>query len=447
MELAGKRVLVIGLGKTGLAVVRFLAGRNVDVVVTDEKSPADLQRLMLNQGLQDAAVMAGYDPAALSRVDLVVPSPGVPPANPILREAVRRGVPVISEIELAYRFLSCPVIAITGTNGKTTTTTLVGEILKKAGKKVFVGGNIGEPLIGLATRSQETDYAVVEVSSFQLQWCEQFRPAVAVLLNTTCDHVDYHGSFAAYRRAKERIFANQTPGQLAILNADEYSSALPAPEIDAAVQYFSSTGPVAPGMFVAPEGLVYTPGSGRREVYPLAMVGIPGRHNLENIMAAVMIARECGVAADEVIAAVTDFRGLSHRIEWAGEKRGVKFYDDSKGTNVGAVARALESFSRPVFLLMGGRDKDGDFETLSPLIKEKVRELILFGEARDRIEEALGGIVPTGKTVGLREAVITAYGRASAGDVVLLSPGCASFDEFANYGARGEFFQKVVSGL
>ncbi len=447
MELAGKRILVIGLGKTGLAVVRFLAGRNVDVVVTDEKSPADLQRLMLSQGLQEAAQMAGYDLAALSGVDLVVPSPGVPPANPILREAVRRGVPVISELELAYRFLACPVIAITGTNGKTTTTTLAGEILKKAGKKVFVGGNIGDPLIGFVARSQEADYAVVEVSSFQLQWCEQFRPAVAVLLNTTCDHVDYHGSFAAYRRAKERIFAKQTPGQLAILNADEYSAAVPAPEIDAAIQYFSSTAPVDRGMFVAPEGLVYTPGAGTREVYPLSMVGIPGRHNLENIMSAVMIARECGVAADEVIAAVTGFRGLSHRIQWAGEKGGVTFYDDSKGTNVGAVARALESFSRPVLLLMGGRDKDGDFETLGPLIKEKVRELILFGEARDRIDRALGGIVATGKTATLREAVITAYGHASAGDIVLLSPGCASFDEFANYGARGEFFQKVVSGL
>ncbi len=415
--------------------------------VTDEKPAYEVESLLDGQDLRAKTEIVGYDASCLSKVDLVVPSPGVPPSNPLLREAVRRGIPIISEIELAYRFLSCPVIAITGTNGKTTTTTLTGNILKRAGKKVFVGGNIGAPLIGFAAGAQDADYAVVEVSSFQLQWSEYFCPDVAVLLNTTCDHVNYHGSFDAYRQVKERIFANQTRQHRAIINAEEPSSCLLAPKLAARVAYFSSTSPVAKGMYFSAEGLVHIPDTGHREIYPLDMVRIPGRHNLENVMAAILAARECGVSRDDIMAAIADFRGLSHRIEFAGEKKGVAFYDDSKGTNVGAVVRALESFSGPVFLLMGGRDKDGDFETLAPLIKGKVRELILFGEARERIGKALGGIVKTSAVNTLREAIMAAYGQAAEGDIVLLSPGCASFDEFSDYKARGVFFQKVVGSL
>ncbi|MCG6537184.1 MAG: UDP-N-acetylmuramoyl-L-alanine--D-glutamate ligase, partial [Syntrophales bacterium LBB04] len=244
MKLAGKRILIIGLGKTGLATARFLAGRDAAIVVTDEKPWEDVKALMDGQGMDGLWEQARYDLSALGRVDLIVPSPGVPPANAILQEALRRGLPIMSELELAYRFLSCPVIAITGTNGKTTTTTLTGNILKKAGKKVFVGGNIGDPLIGFADRREDADFAVVEVSSFQLQWMESFCPAVAVLLNTTCGHVNYHGSFAAYRRVKERIFANQTARELAIVNADEQDSRLLATKLAARVGYFSSTTPL-----------------------------------------------------------------------------------------------------------------------------------------------------------------------------------------------------------
>lgn len=447
MELAGKKILVIGLGKTGLATARFLAGRDVEIAFTDVKAKADLEALLRNEGMSGIGEIVSYDVAALSQVDLVVPSPGIPPTNPLLQEAVRRGVPVLSELELAYRFLSCPIVAVTGTNGKTTTTTLIGNILKKAGKKIFVGGNIGEPLIGFAAGRQEADFAVVEVSSFQLQWSELFCPAVAVLLNTTCDHVDYHGSFAAYREVKERIFARQGRAQLAILNADEPASAALAQKLAARKLFFSSTAPVSRGMFVAAAGLIFIPEEGPRELYPLDMVKLPGRHNLENVMAAVMAARACGVVAADIREAIADFKGLAHRIEWVAEKGGVTFYDDSKGTNVGAVARALESFSRPVLLLMGGRDKDGDFETLAPLVNKRVKALILFGEARHRIDQALGGGVAAGTAATLGEAVRLAHGHAQAGDVVLLSPGCASFDEFADYKARGIFFQKTVGGL
>ena len=439
--------MVIGLGKTGIATLRFLTERGALASVTDEKPLSQVEDLLDGLGLAAKVQIVGYDASCLAQVELVVPSPGVPPANPLLREAVRRRVPIISEIELAYRFLSCPVIAITGTNGKTTTTTLIGNILKRAGKKVFVGGNIGDPLIGFAAGNQAVDYAVVEVSSFQLHWTESFCPAVAVLLNTTCDHVDYHGSFASYSEVKERIFANQTQEHLAIINAEEESSALLAPRLAARVACFSSKAPVARGMYSSPEGLVYVSSRGNREICPLAMVQIPGRHNLENVMAAILAGRECGVSPDDIAGAVADFKGLAHRIEFAGKKRGVAYYDDSKGTNVGAVVRALESFSGPLILLMGGRDKDGDFETLASLIKGKVRELILFGEARERIGQALGGIVKTTVTTTLREAVTAAYTQAVAGDTVLLSPGCASFDEFSDYKARGVFFQKAVGSL
>ena len=447
MKLSGKKVLVIGLGKTGLATARFLVGRAASVAVTGEKTEKEVAAICRKEGLTGVLSLSPYDLSCLSQVDLIVPSPGVPPANPILQEAVRREIPILSEIELAYRFLSCPVIAITGTNGKTTTTTLIGDILRSAGKKVFVGGNIGDPLIGFASGGGEADCAVVEVSSFQLQWIEKFCPAVAILLNTTCDHVNYHGTFAAYRQVKERIFENQTRRHLAVINADEPSSGLLAQKLAARVGYFSSVAPVEKGMFAAAAGLVYISESGKQETYPLDMVRIPGRHNLENVMAAIMAARECGVSAADVRAAIADFKGLPHRIEFTGEKKGAAFYDDSKGTNVGAVVRALESFPKPVLLLMGGRDKDGDFETLAPLIRERVKELFLFGEAREIINRLIGGIVKTVSLATMREAVLSAYDQATAGDIVLLSPGCASFDEFSDYKARGDLFKKLVGSL
>lgn len=435
------------MGKTGVATARFLAARDAILSLTDKMPADELQALLDSKGLQRAGTVVPYDLTALDGIDLIIPSPGVPPANPLLREAVKQGIPIISEMELAYRFLSVPIIAITGTNGKTTTTTLIGKILEWAGKKVFVGGNIGDPLIGFAGGSQDADYAVVEVSSFQLEWTERFCPAVAVLLNTTCDHVDYHGSFAAYRQAKERIFANQNSQHLAIINGDEETSRELQGRLTPRTCCFSSRSSLERGIFVTPEEIVYIPETGPQESFPLAMVKIPGRHNLENVMAAIVATRDLGVSADHIRDVVTDFRGLPHRIEWVAEKGGVDFYDDSKGTNVDAVVRALESFSRPVVLLMGGRDKDGDFETLVPLLAGRVRELIMFGEAREKISKALGGIVPASVTPTLGEAVLLAGRHALSGDIVLLSPGCASFDEFTDYKARGNFFRGAVSRL
>lgn len=448
MNLKDKKVAVIGAGKTGLATARFLAGRGARIALTDKKPVSAWQEALA--GLADltaAVTVAPYGPEILADADLVIPSPGVYPTHPILAEALRRGIPILSELELAWHFLKTSLIAITGTNGKTTVTTLLGELLRTAGKKVFVGGNIGAPLIGYTDGPQEADWAVVEVSSFQLQWAREFHPRIALLLNVTSDHVDYHGSFEAYRRIKERIFARQDAADLAILNADDPSTGALVPTLPARVALFGSSGPVASGMVLQGETLVRALPDGGREEYPLGMIRIPGRHNIENVMAAILAARECGCSVPEIVRAVENFRGLAHRIEFAGEKKGVRFYDDSKGTNVGAVVRALQSFSAPVVLLLGGRDKEGDFETLEPLIRGRVRELILFGEAAGRINGLLGGVVPTTLAATLKEAVTTAAGLASPGDVVLLSPGCASFDEFSDYKARGRCFQDLVGRL
>jgi UDP-N-acetylmuramoylalanine--D-glutamate ligase len=448
MELSGKKAAIIGVGKTGLATARFLAGRGVRMAITDAKPVLSWgEARTALEGLNAEMTFDCYGPEILAGVDFVIPSPGIYPANPILVEAVRCGIPVLSELELASRSITTPIVAITGTNGKTTVTTLIGELLRMAGKRVFVGGNIGDPLIGYADGPQQAEWAVVEVSSFQLQWAETFHPRVAMLLNVTTDHTDYHGSFAAYREVKERLFARQTARDLAILNGDEAATAPLRDRIAARTELFSSLRPVVRGIFLAGEKLIRLPADGKREEYPVAMIRLPGRHNVENVMAAILAARECGCEPPEIVRAVEGFRGIAHRIQFAGEKNGVLFYDDSKGTNVGAVMRALESFEKPVILLLGGRDKEGDFETLAPLIRRGVKGMVLFGEAREKIGRLLGGTAPTALTATLREAVEAAYRSASPGDVVLLSPGCASFDEFRDYKERGNRFQKWVGQL
>jgi UDP-N-acetylmuramoylalanine--D-glutamate ligase len=448
MDLKEKKVAVLGIGKTGLATARFLAGRGARVAVTDSKPVSGWGKAMAAlKNLPGEWSIDPYGPEILADVDWVIPSPGIYPANPILIEAVRRGIPVLSEIELASRFITTPIIAITGTNGKTTVTSLTGEILRAAGKKVFVGGNIGTPLIGYAEGPQEMDWAVVEVSSFQLQWTQTFHPRIAVLLNVTTDHIDYHGSFAAYREVKERLFARQTAGDLAILNGDEEATTLLRGKLTARAELFRSSGPVDRGMYLAGEKLFHLLPAEKKEEYPLAMIHLPGRHNTENVMAAILAARACGCEPSAIIRAVESFRGIAHRIEYVGEKNGILFYDDSKGTNVGAVMRALESFSQPVILLLGGRDKEGDFQTLAPLIRRGVKEMVLFGEAAETINRLIGGVVRTTLAATLKEAVEKAYRFAAFGDAVLLSPGCASFDEFKDYKERGKRFQEWIGQL
>ena len=447
MDFTGKKIVIIGMGKTGIATARFLGNQGAKVVVTDEKQfdqwGGEFKQIAGEKWLE----VGDYNARVLEGADMVVPSPGVPPNSDLLVEAQKKNIPVVSEIELAYWFLKVPVIAVTGTNGKTTTTTLLGEILRRSGKKVFVGGNIGTPLIEYAETSQKDDFVVAEISSFQLQWIEKFRPFIAILLNITCDHINYHGSFAQYRRVKAGIFANQTKTDWAILNAADQEQNGIADATYAQIVKFSSKDVLSQGIFIKDNDIVLIMPGFNEEKYPLGIINLPGLHNVENVMAAIMAARLCGCSQKDIIAAVRAFSGLPHRIEFAGERNSIKFYDDSKGTNVGSVVRALETFTQPVILLLGGRDKDGDFESLKPLLKKKTKKVILFGEARNRIASLIGEETPVLKKAGLREAIQSAYQDAQSGDVVLLSPGCASFDEFANYKDRGNFFKDVVRNL
>lgn len=447
MQLADKKIAVIGMGKTGIAAAVFLGGSGASVVAVDEK-PRDQWGGEFEQIAGQSWLAVGrYDETSLNGVDLVVPSPGIPPRHPLLTAAQQKKIPILSEIELAYRFIRAPIIAVTGTNGKTTTTTLLGEILAQAGKKVLVGGNIGNPLVEYAGAAQTADFIVAEISSFQLQWIKTFRPHVAILLNITCDHVNYHGSFEEYRRMKGRIFENQRENDLAILNAGDPNQEGLDSSMRAGVIRFSSGRPLRPGLFLQQDSLVYSRSDGPDERYPLGMIALPGLHNAENVMAAVAAARFCGCSVESIVEAVSQFRGLPHRIEFAGEKRAVKFYDDSKGTNVDAVVRALQTFSSPVILLLGGRDKDGNFDALQPLLGAKTKQVVLFGEARDQIEPQLGKTTPIAKEETLKAAILRAYQDAEPGDIVLLSPGCASFDAFANYKERGNHFKEVVRNL
>ena len=448
MDLKGKKIVVIGMGKTGLASAIFLGKRGAKVVVTDEKSPDQwggaFEQIRREKWL-DVGDYSNID--VLRDTDMIVPSPGIPPHNKLLVEALKRNITVISEIELAYRFINVPIIAVTGTNGKTTTTTLLGKILQGSGKKVFVGGNIGNPLIDYADTDQKDDFIVAEISSFQLQWIDQFSPFMALLMNITRDHVDYHGSFEAYCRIKARVFANQTQNDFAILNAADPEQKGIADTLPAQVFKFSSKKILPEGIFIQNQNIVLKIKGMQDEAYPLSIINLPGAHNVENVMAAIIAARLCGCSHQDIMTAVNAFHGLPHRIEFAGEKKSVKFYDDSKGTNVGSVLRALETFDQPVILLLGGRDKDGDFESLRPLLKMKTKKVFLFGEARERIASLIGKDQPIILKGRLKEAIESAYQAADPGDIVLLSPGCASFDEFANYKERGNYFKDVVRNL
>ncbi len=447
MDLKGKKIVVLGVGKTGIATAKFLGKQGAQVAVTDEK-PFDSWGTEFESIAREKWIEKGiYNPEILDGASMVIPSPGVPPKNIILQAAVEKKIAVISEIELAHHFFKTPVIAVTGTNGKTTTTTLLGEILKGAGKKIFVGGNIGNPLIEYAQGSAKDEYVVAEISSFQLQWVDKFHPFISILLNITSDHTDYHSSFAEYVKVKRRIFENQTENDFAIMNADDGSQKELAKHIRAKIISFSSKRELKEGIYLEKQRIIFRTAEFGQESYPVSMIKIPGLHNVENVMAAIVAARLCGADRRSVKSCVSEFHGLPHRIEFAGEKNSIKFYDDSKGTNVGAVVRALETFSQPVVLLLGGRDKEGDFETLQSIIPEKTKRVILFGEAKDRIASLIGNSVEKIKTQKLIDAVEAAYKSAEPGDIVLLSPGCASFDEFRDYKERGNIFKQAVRNL
>ena len=444
MELRDKSALVIGLARTGRECARFLARRGASVRVTDVRSERELKQEM--DALAELPVrycLGAEDRSWLDDVDFVVPSPGIPAENTLLRAAQERGIEILSEIELACRFVRAPLIAITGTNGKSTTTTLIGEILKSNGIKVFVGGNIGAPLIGFV--SGDWQWGVVEVSSFQLEWIEGFRPRVSVLLNVTEDHLDRYADFRAYRRAKERIFEAQTESDTAVLNRDDPLVWEMRERIRPRVVSFGFS-EAADGLFASAHEIVWRQDSSE-EIFPLDRAKIQGVHNVENMMAAIAVAKSVGVPAPVIQKVLEEFSGLEHRLEFVREKNGVRYYNDSKGTNVGAVVKSLASFSAPIILLAGGVDKGGDYGPLRDAVGRSVRRLVLFGQARETIARALGDLTETIIVENMEAAVRDGFTHARPGEVVLLSPACSSFDMFRSYAERGELFKSLVQAL
>jgi UDP-N-acetylmuramoylalanine--D-glutamate ligase len=441
MELKGKRVMVVGLGVSGRAAARFLARRGASLVLTDRNSSAALG------DLPSGEMHLGFEsPAWLKGVDLVVTSPGVPRDSILLREAVERDIPVVGELELACSFVKAPIVGITGTNGKSTVTTMIGDILKAAGKNVFVGGNLGVPLIEAV--AQDVDVLVIEISSFQLEWIDKFRAHVAVHLNLTEDHFERYKDLEDYGRAKARIFQNQGAGDWAILNRDDANVWKLRLAMRSQVVGFGFSAAPPGGHAIWPDTIVlFFDIAGRRGRLDISRLALPGKHNLSNAMAAAAAALAMEVDPRAIEEGLAQFKPLAHRIEMVREWRGIRFIDDSKGTNVGAVIEALDAVSAPVILIAGGLDKGGDYAPLRQPLADKVKLAILFGSSREKMRAALDGSTKIEVVEKLADAVKRAAEAAQSGDTVLLSPACSSFDQFRDYAERGNLFKELVRAL
>ncbi len=446
MEITGKNILVVGLARTGVAVARFLVKNGAKVTVTDLRDETVLSGPLGElAGLDVRYVLGRHDKADFAAADVVVVSPGVPQESPYLEAARQARREVITEIELASRFIAAPVVAITGTNGKTTTTTLTGEIFKTCGYKTFVGGNIGNPLIELVEEGDAAERVVVEISSFQLEWIATFRPRVAVLLNITEDHLDRYPTFQHYIDAKVRIFENQSATDYAVLNVDDPLVASLQTRLAATVFPMSQSKELDEGIFHR-DGVITFRHQGREERFPTERFRITGVHNIENIMAALASTLLLGCDAERALAAVEGFAGLPHRMELVRELAGVRYYEDSKATNVGSVEKALASLT-DITLIAGGKDKGGAYAPLAPLVKERVRHMILIGEAKERMAQELGSLTDTRMATTLDEAVELAAQLTEPGGVVLFSPACSSFDMFRDYEERARRFRDAVNAL
>lgn len=446
MELRNKKIVVVGLARTGVAVARFLAERGAQVIVTDMKDHDALSPWLAKlAGLPIEYQLGGHDRHSFLMADLIVVSPGVPMDIKPLQLARAQKRRVISEIELAAAFISAPIAAITGTNGKTTTTTLTGELFRACGFSTFVGGNIGNPLIDLVASDEAVERVVVELSSFQLEGIERFRPRVAVLLNITEDHLDRYATFQEYIDAKARIFENQAGEDFAVLNMDDPIVAGYAGKIAARIVPMSQERELDQGIFHR-EGVITFRWEGREERFPTAGYHLQGVHNRENIMAALATVLLMGGDAAASQNAIAIFRGLPHRMELVRTVDGIPWYEDSKATNVGSVEKALASFDN-ITLIAGGKDKGGSYEPLAELVRARVRHMVLIGEARERIARELGHLTDTHLAGSLEEAVQRAHELTGPGGVVLFSPACSSFDMFRDYEERAECYKALVRAL
>lgn len=452
MDVAGRKILVVGAARSGIASAQFLARRGAIVALNDRKPIEEWNEEALALHHEDVGLIPGELPSwLLDQVELVIVSPGVPTSSIPLRYADRAGAEVIGEIELAARYLKGRIVAISGSNGKTTTTALVGQLLKDAGIPVQVGGNIGNALINLVESSRDDGWTVVEVSSFQLETIREFHPAVAVVLNVTPNHMDRYESFTDYAAAKHRIFMNQTLGDLAILNADDEIVSSWASGLRAHVTQFSVKRELEGGLFLRHQREIVSRSSGaERTIAMRDELKLRGLHNVENVLAALAVGLACGAPPESMRETVRCFEPVEHRLEFVGEIAGVKFYNDSKATSVDATLKALEAFRDDrgkVILVLGGRGKQAPYAPLAPLVQEKVRKLILLGEDAETIEKELGSFAACEHARDMRDAVDRAFASAEPGDTILLAPACASFDMFESFEQRGKVFKREVSSL
>jgi UDP-N-acetylmuramoylalanine--D-glutamate ligase len=448
MDVKDKRVLVVGLGKSGVASALFLKKHGARVTVSDTKSPDQLREeipLLLDHGI--TVETGGHGERTFRGQDLIVVSPGVPVDAAPLVQARAAGEPVIGEIELAAQNLSGPIVAITGSNGKTTTTTLVGEILSAGGLTVSVGGNIGTPAISLAERATKETIVVLEVSSFQLETIQTFRPKIAVILNVTPDHLDRHRTFQTYVDAKARIFENQQPSDFAVLNEDDPTCHTLSDRTRAQIFWFSRKREIQRGAYVRDERIFFRDAQSHREVMLVSEIPLKGAHNVENVLAGVCAGMLMGCEPAKIREAVKNFKAVEHRLEYVATIKGVDYFNDSKATNVDATIKALESFPKNIHLILGGKDKGSDYSVLNDLLRERVKRVYTIGAAAEKIESHIKGAAEMVHAETLENAIRRASAVAQPGDIVLLAPACASFDQFQSYNHRGRVFKEVVQSL
>jgi UDP-N-acetylmuramoylalanine--D-glutamate ligase len=444
MDIKGLQFAIFGMGESGVDTAEFLLGRGALVRAVDRKPYEGLKPDHARRLVAAHIPLVPQDECALDNVDIALLSPGVPPNLALFEEAKRRGIRVTGELEFCSHFLRGPILGITGSNGKTTTTSLCGHLLKESGIPVQVGGNIGTPLAAMLDSSRDDQWNVLELSSFMLELADTLPVAIAAILNITPDHLDRHGSLENYAVAKRRILRNQTPLDAAVLNAGDALSRESAAFTKAAVHEFSSGGRVKRGFWQEGSDLI----ANGEFWMPRSEVQLQGRHNVENVLAAGCCAHLAGAPLSALRRAVADFPGVEHRIEFVRELNGVRYYNDSKGTNVDATIKALESFESGIWLILGGRDKASDYTPLRPLIEARGRGVLLIGEATPIIEAQLAGMpVPLTSCGDMASAIAYASARAVPGDVVLLSPACASFDQYSGYNERGRHFKTLVGQL
>ena len=449
MDFFKKKVLVVGLGKSGLSISRWLTGEGAEVTVSDMKEESALNDRFVDEirGIGITLETGGHRKETFLNSDMIVVSPGVPMNMELLTIARGNGIPVLGEMELAGTLINIPIVAITGTNGKSTTTSLVGAMIKNAGFKVFVGGNIGTPLIDCVTKGRDAEFAVVEVSSFQLDTMENFRPTVALLLNISPDHLDRYSSYEAYVQSKLKIFKNQGSGQYAILNDDDELLTHYDPSGGMAVLRFGLKKKKNRQAFIEGKKMITCLPGMEARTFDLERFQLRGRHNLENLMAGVLASLALEIETDTIQKTLDHFKGLSHRLEPVRRVRGVTFYNDSKATNVDAALSSISSFDRPVVLIAGGRHKGGDYLPLAKVARGRVRKAILLGESQNTLAEAFKGIIPFALAESMTDAVSQAFSAAETDDVVLLAPACSSFDMFSDYEHRGMVFREAVERL